>query len=161
MDQVQSTNDIFAHQRQSKMTCSCGKSSGNTQIATENLLSLPVGQDIDAQVRLEFGESNVGDWRCEQCGDIGGGRQEVYLTQVSDYLIIQLKRFELVSGKEQKNNGLVQFPLTDLNLWSAIHPDSRSEDSTFYDCISIVNHTGSSLHSGHYTTYNRRHNSPD
>jgi hypothetical protein len=62
-------------------------------------------------------------------------------------LVIDIKRF---TSNNRKNQILVDFPLTDLNLSKYVI--GYNKDSYVYDLYGICNHSGGVL-GGHYTSY--------
>lgn len=67
-------------------------------------------------------------------------------------LIITLKRFDFMN---RKNNNLINFPLTNLDLTKYII--GYNKDSYIYDCYAVCNHMGGT-NGGHYIAYVNNNN---
>lgn len=77
-------------------------------------------------------------------------------------LTIQLKRFELDAKKSKKSISKLDTQITipsEIDLRPFFHQESeylKSGASTKYQLISLVNHLGASLNSGHYVSYTKQ-----
>ncbi|CAF1490321.1 unnamed protein product, partial [Didymodactylos carnosus] len=69
-------------------------------------------------------------------------------------IIIQLKRFTF-DDSNNKIHTFVRYPLQNLNIgkYLAQTLSNQQQPKTIYNLIAVSMHTGSSLRSGHYTTY--------
>ena len=75
------------------------------------------------------------------------GEKRILFFQLPEILVITLKRF---SNNGRKNNKLINFPLTDLNLEEFMI--GYDKKSYLYDLYGISNHSGG-VQGGHYTSY--------
>jgi ubiquitin carboxyl-terminal hydrolase 8 len=95
----------------------------------------------------------IDNWKCDKCtGD--GCTKNTKIWTIPNYVIIHLKRFKDQTGmalrsQSLKNNSLVDFPLTDLDLTKYISSDKNDTNNYIYDLYAINQHSGD-LNSGHY-----------
>lgn len=120
----------------------------NVDAFHHSLLQLILNDYGNAGIVLE-------DYTCGNCGVKGDASQSYYITKLPDYLLIMIKRFANEQLEEStlvtKNSAFVSFPLKNLDLQSAVHPDLRSSIDAVYDCVGVANHIGETLSPGHYT----------
>ncbi|KAI9807724.1 MAG: ubiquitin-specific protease doa4 [Phylliscum demangeonii] len=112
-------------------------------------------------------------WTCPRCKVPREASKQITLTRAPQILVIQLKRFKSVRrGTTDKNNLVVEFPLTGLDLTpyavppvtgAAAHDtrklagpeaqraEAESTPPFLYDAYGVVQHFGS-LTGGHYTS---------
>lgn len=95
-----------------------------------------------------------GAWKCEACGDAGGGAaQQLTVWDAPPCLTLQLKRFRRDGAARTKIETPVEVPVdTFLLPWQARgNPATRSDDRAWaYRLYAVVLHSGT-LHGGHYT----------
>ena len=110
-------------------------------------------------------------WTCPNCKLSREASKQITITRAPQILVIQLKRFKSVRrGFTDKNNTLIDFPLTKLDLTpfsvSPLNPQARQEAEIKlgtvlepehettppfeYDAYGVVQHFGT-LTGGHYT----------
>ena len=170
---------LFAGQFATRTTCpACGFRSTIYDVFYTITLPIPNerhrdGYDLSDCIRDWLSPEKVDDWKCEKCHSVGGRRQ-VILTRLPQFLIIHLMRFGYDKNTRDfsKIRSLINYPLYGLNLDEFVygarqpppvkngHERSDVPDMTItppfnFDCYGIVRHHGNSPHSGHYTTLAR------
>ena len=73
--------------------------------------------------------------------------REMTFWNLPDILVVDLKRFD---NRNRKNNALVNFPLTDLNLDKFV--TGYNKHTYRYDLYGVCNHSGGVM-GGHYTSF--------
>lgn len=73
--------------------------------------------------------------------------REMTFWNLPDILVVDLKRFD---NRNRKNNALVNFPLTDLNLEKFV--TGYNKHTYRYDLYGVCNHSGGVM-GGHYTSF--------
>jgi ubiquitin C-terminal hydrolase len=86
-------------------------------------------------------------WYNEDTKEKQNVQKRIIYWSMPHILVIDLKRF---NHQNQKNQVLVTFPLTDLNLSNYVI--GYKKDSFLYDLYGICNHIGN-VHGGHYTAF--------
>ena len=148
MDRLKTLKNRFRGFITTTSTCgSCGYEGKKSEQYYCLSIDIPINQSHvavpvqDCVVESFADEVITEDWSCEAgCGATNtSGRRELYLSQLPDTLIIQLKRFIVTSQGFSKKQ-------TSIDL-----QEGRLEvRSTQYRLVGVVNHVGS-LDSGHYT----------
>ena len=116
-------------------------------------LSLPEGNRnpslIDCLDLYVNGEILEGEnaWYNDETKEKQNVQKRIVYWSMPSILAIDLKRF---NHQNQKNQILVTFPLSDLNLSNYIV--GYKKDSYVYDLYGICNHSGN-VHGGHYTAF--------
>ena len=87
----------------------------------------------------------IDDYTCEKCKNIGC-EKKTSLWDVSNYLIIHLKRFK---NENEKIYNMISFPLKDLNITDYICKDKNDKNNYIYDLYAINYHIGD-ISNGHY-----------
>ena len=95
------------------------------------------------------GETLEGDnaWFNDVTGKKENVKKQINFWSLPTILVIDFKRF---NNHHKKNQVLIDFPLTDLNLSKYVI--GYKKDSYVYDLYGIANHSGS-LEGGHYTSF--------
>jgi len=120
---------------------------------------------IDQPVRLQqclqhflkpeqLDEGNA--WFCPKCKEDQQAFKSIEIRRLPDVLILFLKRFEHSTRSRNKLQTLIDFPLSNLDMYEHLAEDIREAGeasfSTLYDLYAVTNHFGS-LGFGHYTAY--------
>lgn len=115
--------------------------------------------DLIDCLRANFSESRIeSDWRCDKCGEVCHPLRNTKIVKFPDYLVIQLKRFQEMSGilgmtGIAKDNRFVDFSLNEIDLTEF---SAKKESLPIkYECVAIANHIGG-MAGGHYYAYVRR-----
>ena len=103
-------------------------------------------------------ENNLQDdnmWYCSKCQKHQISNQKLQIYRAPNYLIIQLKRFNVKKNYEgsssfsgEKNNTFVEYPVNDFDLSEYIVGLDKTNSK--YDLYGVIKHSGS-LNGGHYT----------
>ena len=109
-----------------------------------NLTSLRDCFELYVQGEVLDGDNMVTD---EKTGQKVVARKSLKFWSLPSVLVIDVKRF---NGFRNKNQALIDFPLTGLDLSCYVVGYNRS--SYVYDLYAVCNHSGSLL-GGHYTSY--------
>jgi len=108
--------------------------------------------DLDTCLTKHFQDNEkIESWKCEKC-EKKGCSKNTQLWSLSNYIIIQFKRFKSGSGNNNKFNKItkqIEFPLDDLNLSKYISSDKADPNNYIYSLYAVNYHSGS-LNSGHY-----------
>ncbi|CAF1038403.1 unnamed protein product [Didymodactylos carnosus] len=157
--------ELFHIQTQSRVTCCSCKTADTTTERTAFLpllLPLPKLHPQQNCLLLEdllsffFEEDTLdGDYYCQKCDTMTQAKQKTSLRHpLPRVIIIQLKRFTF-DDSNNKIHTLVKYPLQKLNVrkYLAQTSNNQQETETIYHLIAVSRHTGSSVRSGHYTTY--------
>jgi ubiquitin C-terminal hydrolase len=119
-------------------------------------LPIPPRSSRTAPIRIEdcffhyiHHEKLTGDdkWFNEETGEKEEVYKKISFWSLPDILVFDLKRF---TNTTRKNNELVEFPLTDLDLSNYV--EGYNKRSYIYDLYGVCNHSGGLL-GGHYTSY--------
>jgi len=106
------------------------------------VLQLPINDNlnnINDALNNYCKEETIDDWNCEKCNKKTKCVNTYKFTRLSDFLIIQLKRYNV----RNKNNKFIEYPEY-LNLEKIIN-----KEGYIYKLISIIVHSGG-LNFGHY-----------
>ena len=90
-------------------------------------------------------------WYCSTCKEHKEAQKQLQIYKLPKILIIQLKRFksQMSLFRNSKNNSLVSFPLTNLNLDDFVI--EKEGKSHVYDLFAVNQHFGISI-GGHYSS---------
>jgi len=106
---------------------------------------------LDEYMKLE----DLGDYKCDSCHRNGSCKRKIQISRCPDILIIQLKRAQ---GTSIKTQTVVNFPLDGLDMapYFIDVPVGSSQNGRRvtppfkYTCYAVIQHSGSSVTSGHY-----------
>ena len=119
-------------------------------ISDDNLYILPISTAASLQDSISnflqpelLGENN---WFCPKCSKNCNGNRVTHFVELSDILIIQLKRFSQVDGRLVKDNVLMSYPLEDFKI--TVDDGEVSFNQTF-SLRATINHSGR-MQNGHY-----------
>ncbi|KAI8618746.1 hypothetical protein BC830DRAFT_1053846, partial [Chytriomyces sp. MP71] len=144
-------SEIFQGALKSRVECvDCHTSS--VKVDPFTLLSLPVtnGEDCDTRgtdiffLKEELMGAND-TWFCPSCKEQKRIKKKLDLQSLPEILIFHLKRFSssyrgFRSSAMNKIEGLVEFPMTGLDLSSFVVPDATA--THIYDLYAVSNHVG-------------------
>ena len=149
--------DIFTGLYLNQIICTqCNKKSINFEPYL--ILPLPI---IDRESNLqdclhEFSKTEVLDndnkYNCSVCKEHTVAHKNIYLWDLPEHLIIQLKRFSNNGVFSIKNNTTIKFPLENLTFTENYH-EYRPRNYS-YNLYGVIYHVGS-LSSGHYYAYTK------
>eukprot|EP00933_Yihiella_yeosuensis_P012254 TRINITY_DN12052_c0_g1_i1.p1 TRINITY_DN12052_c0_g1~~TRINITY_DN12052_c0_g1_i1.p1 ORF type:complete len:359 (+),score=58.94 TRINITY_DN12052_c0_g1_i1:40-1077(+) len=110
---------------------------------------VPIKRSISDLLHAYLSEELLSGYRCDSCGAADTSRRRCQIKEASEHLIVTLSRFAFTAdGGQQKLDAYVSVDKV-LNVPML---DSRASESgtARYALYAIVNHIGSSPHSGHY-----------
>ncbi|KAF8453120.1 hypothetical protein BGX38DRAFT_1268890 [Terfezia claveryi] len=93
---------------------------------------------------------------CSTCGPREGITKTLKLSKCSQYLCVQLKRFQWGPRGDYKDTTIVKPPIGKLDLGPYMTEDS-GVTNTSYDLHTVIVHAGDSCSSGHYIAYTKTH----
>ena len=126
-----------------------------------NLLSLPIPELVDdagnfrSELMIEdcFShytlEENLDDsnkYRCDKCKNLVNAKKQHYVIKAPQYLIIQLKRFQVRNNRLTKNNTVIKFPIENLDIKEIMYD---KEMCVKYNLYAVTQHMGG-VNGGHY-----------
>ena len=149
--------DIFSGLFMGEVTCSkCKKKSTNFEAF--NILPLPIPDKVSnlKDCLKEFSKPEVMDgdnkYNCTNCKEYTPAHKNIYLWDLPELLIIQLKRFTNNGISTRKNTETVKFPLENLTFDENYH-EYRPRNYS-YNLYGVVYHMGS-LSGGHYIAFTK------
>jgi ubiquitin carboxyl-terminal hydrolase 8 len=149
--------DIFSGLFMGQITCTkCNKKSINFE--SFNILPLPIPDKAsNLQDCLQgFSKTEVLDgdnkYNCITCKEHTVANKNMYLWDLPEHLIIQLKRFTNNGMTTRKNNDTIKFPLENLTFAENYH-EYRPRNYS-YNLYGVVYHMGS-LSGGHYIAFTK------
>ena len=149
--------DIFTGLYMNEIKCTkC--STKNVRFETFNILPLSIQNETcelkDCLKDFSSFESLSGEnkYQCETCKELTDAEKRVFLWELPELLVIQLKRFNNNGRFVRKNNSTVKFPIKDLTFEENYH-EYRVRNYK-YNLYGIVYHMGS-LSGGHYISYTK------
>lgn len=92
-------------------------------------------------------------WYCDRCKEHQRAEKQFFMWRAPPILIVHLKRFEVEGYRRERNDTVVDFPISGLDL-SPYVLDRRSDGphGHLYDLYAVSNHSGT-LNGGHYTAF--------
>ena len=102
--------------------------------------------DLHGALELFFRPESMNGYKCQKCNSQRSSEKRLSIDSLPNVLCVQLKRFDPWGNKITKAIGCPRY----LDL-SEFMFDSSSEVAAEYQCVSIINHKGSSHRYGHYT----------
>ncbi|XP_078176440.1 ubiquitin-specific protease 25 isoform X2 [Carex rostrata] len=104
----------------------------------------------DALVRFFQPEILDGNnkYSCERCKKLSVAKKQMFVSQAPNVLVVQLKRFEGIGGKINRN---IEFE--EVLLLSSFMFNGNQGSQTEYSLFGSIVHTGFSQDSGHYYAY--------
>jgi ubiquitin carboxyl-terminal hydrolase 8 len=149
--------DIFSGLFMSEVNClNCNKKSLSFEPFNILPLSIP---DHTADLKdclKEFSKTELlqddNKYKCEHCKQESNAEKKMYIWDLPELLIIQLKRFNNMGRATRKNGETIKFPFENLTFEDNYH-QYRSRDYK-YSLYGVVYHMGN-LHGGHYISYTK------
>lgn len=151
--------DIFTGLYFSQIQCQhCKISSFNYDIFNMLSLSIPSKRDItlydcfEHEFNSEDNLSGANKYHCEYCSEKHDAIKTTKLWHSPPRLVIHLKRFTNMGAHTSKNNSLVKFPLTGLEIKEYVCEYAYND--YIYDLYAVIMQSGS-LRGGHYVAYTK------
>ena len=158
------TDNIYG-QYVTKITCAnpqCQHTSYSYDVFCHLNLSITETPTLEEALRLSFSSEKLEEKnavRCDKCKEKTPAEKQMKLWHTPCTLIIQLKRFRQNGYMITKEDTLVRFPVSGLDItpWienvEALENDSRPH-GRIYNLVAVGNH-GGSLNHGHYTAFRK------
>ena len=133
------------------MTCFCDDK--RERFEPINCLPLPIPEQEDfpnihhCLSQLKHPEDLL-YYNCQSCESATNAIKILELSTSPDIFVFQFKRFEVFSNS--KNQTLIQFPITGLNISEHILEESENSETAVYDLTGVIQHIGHSIKGGHY-----------
>lgn len=150
--------DLFGGQEQLQLQCmNCNKITKRYPASMTTVLELTnetnnLNDCLDHLTRVEQLEEG-NKWQCDHCKEYTKALKKIGFWKLPEVFVFTLNRFvfsERLGGRFIKNNKLIEFPLTNLNMKPYI---SFIELPRYkYDLYAVACHTGRT-HGGHYYSY--------
>ena len=144
--------DLFYGQSQVIIKCNkCNHTTTRYDPLCSINLALPTTEEtitLDKCLQHYSSPSNLEDYRCDNCSEVGHCVKTEHLWKLPKYLIVHLKRFksnQVSCG--QKVDTRVEFPIEELNLNPYL--EGYKKQKTRYKLLSVSNHIGNTG-GGHY-----------
>lgn len=121
-----------------------------------NILSIEIPDDVInlqqcldhfSSIELMNGENQV---MCEKCNKKTDTYKQMYIWEISNVVIIHLKRFKHAGEKGIKKENPIDFPVNELTFENNYYPDHKKTYK--YNLYSIAYHSGD-VNSGHYIAF--------
>jgi ubiquitin carboxyl-terminal hydrolase 8 len=149
--------DMFSGLFMSEVCClNCNKKSQSFEPFNILPLSIPEQTSTLNDCLKEFSKTEVlrdnNKYNCEHCKKQVDAEKKLYIWDLPELLIIQLKRFNNMGRHTRKNGETIKFPLENLTFNDNYH-QYRTRDYK-YDLYGVVYHMGN-LHGGHYISYTK------
>uniref|UniRef100_A0A1B6D2S0 Ubiquitin carboxyl-terminal hydrolase n=1 Tax=Clastoptera arizonana TaxID=38151 RepID=A0A1B6D2S0_9HEMI len=146
-------NHIFGGYIRTEVTCLECKHVSTTFSHFQDLL-VDIGQanSVDDALESYFSRERLGEgseaYKCDQCHKRVAATKKFSIERPPNVLCVQLKRFEILGGKNCKHVSLSR----SLDLTKYCHKDSLIEGQQYhYKLVSLISHIGTSANCGHYT----------
>jgi len=163
--------DLFQGQIRSQLRCpQCGLLSVTFDPFLYLTLPLPVGQEsisLDDAVRLFCREEALDEdnaWECGHCCQRVAACKKLDLWKLPTLLCVNLKRFEWFQSNDggpaafqaRKLDCSVDFPQECFDFGPLVAVEAPQKEPLVYNLVSVVDHLGAHLDSGHYVATCRR-----
>ncbi|CEG41380.1 ubiquitin-specific protease [Plasmopara halstedii] len=90
-------------------------------------------------------------WKCSQCGQRSRAEKGLSIAKCPNVLMIQLKRFDVMSGKIKRH---IEFPqMLDIAIGMSKNCDDLHRKRTKYELHAVLVHAGYSTDCGHYFAF--------
>ncbi len=149
--------DIFTGLFMGEITCKTCNSKF-TNFEPFNILPLPIPDNVQNlnDCLKEFSKCEIleGDnkYNCSCCKQYTNAEKRLYLWDLPELLIVQMKRFTNNGRNTRKNNDIIKFPFENLTFDDNYHEYRKRNYN--YDLYGVVYHMGS-LHGGHYISFTK------
>lgn len=146
-------NQIFGGYMRQDVTClRCKYVSTTFQHFMDVLLDIRSADNIDAALAGYFRRENLGQgenmYKCEKCHQKVPATKQYKIERPPQVLCIQLKRFNMMGGK----NGRPVTLARKLNISNHVRWANQKQIPVEYKLVSMINHVGPSPNCGHYTS---------
>lgn len=139
---------IFGGYIRTEVAClECGHVSTTFQHFQDLILDIQSASSVDEALDQYFATESLGDeYKCGKCKRRIAATKKFFLEKPPKVLCVQLKRFEILGGKNNKHISLRQW----VDLESYIYK-SKGSSQLRYKLVSMILHHGYSSSCGHYT----------
>lgn len=124
-----------------------------------NISKNKTNNNLEKLLEIYFNEEKLEDYKCDKCNEKNNCTKKVSLLNTPNYLLIQLKRFEFNTKtfRMSKIFEEVNYPLfIDFDKYYLNNNENKKiSNKNIYELTSIINHLGTSLNSGHYTSFHK------
>ena len=146
-------NQIFGGYMRQDVTCMrCRHISTTFQHFMDLLLDIRQADNIDSALQGYFRRENLGQgenmYKCEKCQQKVPATKQYKIERPPLVLCIQLKRFNLMGGK----NGRPVTLARKINISNHVRWATSKSIAVEYRLVSMINHVGPSPNCGHYTS---------
>jgi len=146
-------NQIFGGYMRQDVTCMrCRHISTTFQHFMDLLLDIRQADNIDSALQGYFRRENLGQgenmYKCEKCQQKVPATKQYKIERPPLVLCIQLKRFNLMGGK----NGRPVTLARKINISNHVRWAASKSIAVEYRLVSMINHVGPSPNCGHYTS---------
>ena len=146
-------NQIFGGYMRQDVTCMrCRHISTTFQHFMDLLLDIRQADNIDSALQGYFRRENLGQgenmYKCEKCQQKVPATKQYKIERPPLVLCIQLKRFNLMGGK----NGRPVTLARKINISNHVRWAASKGIAVEYRLVSMINHVGPSPNCGHYTS---------
>ena len=146
-------NQIFGGYMRQDVTCMrCRHISTTFQHFMDLLLDIRQADNIDSALQGYFRRENLGQgenmYKCEKCKQKVPATKQYKIERPPLVLCIQLKRFNLMGGK----NGRPVTLARKINISNHVRWAVSKSIAVEYRLVSMINHVGPSPNCGHYTS---------
>ena len=97
--------------------------------------------------------SGENSYQCDKCKQFTDCVKQLKIQSLPDILTIHLNRYQNNSGHIHKLTSSIEFPITGLDTSRFLSEDCSSAESTLYDLVAVIAHSGAYMNSGHYVCY--------
>jgi ubiquitin carboxyl-terminal hydrolase 8 len=149
--------EIFTGQYIGEIICSnCNNKSTNFEPFTILQLPIPNNTDTLQNCLKNFSMTDYlnddNKYKCDNCKTETSANKTIYIWDLPELLIIQLKRFSYSKNRLNKNNNIITFPLENLEFNDNYHKYRIKNYK--YDLYGVISHYGN-LSGGHYIAYTK------
>ena len=144
-------SDYFSSRMRTTIRCQtpgCNHQSSNDLDISSSLAIDIVGDSLEDCFARYFGDSPIdAGWTCANCNSREQRPLHGYSLSPRPILIITLKRFRRINGRQVKIQDMVRFPTNRLDTTMYM---TDTTGQTFYKLAAVINHQGSEIAKGHY-----------
>ena len=139
---------------QMRTTIECPNGHQSISFNPSSILSIDItGKSLSTCLKKHFGKEDL-EYKCETCSEKHSTKQEI-IQYLSEYLFIQLKRFQYTQNGVRKVFDIVEYPENlDLSEFVDVSVDKHHRK---YNLDGMVLHQGGP-DSGHYHSYQKHNN---
>ena len=138
---------------QMKTTMKCPKNHESISFNPSSILNVDITDNsLEVCLKNHFDKEQL-DFKCEKCSQLCTKQEQIQY--LSEYLFVQLKRFQYTPNGTRKIFEQVSYP-SNLNISEYVDP-SVDKNQRSYQLDGLVLHQGGA-NNGHYYTYQRHNN---